>query len=460
MIQSPSLSALSLLPAAGDLPMAAVPEGAELADFGALLALTASQSTPVAPTAAPPQGEVPAIVDAAPDAARPGKVLPLELPLAVPVSEPEVLSRKPGNDAPAPFDLPSPRTLALSKLGIPIQRVPVEAKSLPERPAAAPAAEPELTQLDPAPPVLPVLPVLPVMAAPVIVPPLPGQVPVAEAPVLSEGEDQPRGASAPQPAPAALAHAAPPAAFLRHGIPARRGADQAAPVVAPSLQHPAPPPAAAPAQPIAPPIAPPIAQVRIELAPAPPVMRLLAKDEPRPAPSAALPELPAIPVVTTAPAASAAPVPITAQPIVLAERPQDFSALIDRLVAAREATGPHAVAVSVAHAEFGQIHLRFRHDEAGLAVSMASADPGFARAASAMPPVLPVSDPQAAQNQPGQSAARQDSAAGTGQPGTGQQRNASGERRDDQPHNNHAPRQAQPGQSQPGKPQRRAGIFA
>lgn len=69
-------------------------------------------------------------------------------------------------------------------------------------------------------------------------------------------------------------------------------------------------------------------------------------------------------------------------------RPHDFAALVDRLVAAREAVQPHSVSIALPHAEFGHVSLRFHRDEAGLSVSMASPDPDFARAASlALPPV-------------------------------------------------------------------------
>lgn len=73
-----------------------------------------------------------------------------------------------------------------------------------------------------------------------------------------------------------------------------------------------------------------------------------------------------------------------------AVRPQDFSALIDRLTAAREAIVPHAAVITVAHQDFGPVRLRFRSEDSGLTVAMSSADPGFARAAAAVPPpVLP-----------------------------------------------------------------------
>ncbi|HEY6868368.1 MAG TPA: hypothetical protein VI199_01310, partial [Novosphingobium sp.] len=78
--------------------------------------------------------------------------------------------------------------------------------------------------------------------------------------------------------------------------------------------------------------------------------------------------------------------PATPAPV---SRPHDFAGLVDRLVAARDAaqTGlPQTVHVSVNNADFGQISLNFSHDRNGLAVSVASADPEFARAVQAAIP--------------------------------------------------------------------------
>ncbi|MBN8485558.1 MAG: hypothetical protein J0L50_12370 [Sphingomonadales bacterium] len=113
--------------------------------------------------------------------------------------------------------------------------------------------------------------------------------------------------------------------------------------------------------------------------------------EPRPpgegAPTAASSAEAAIPTVQASSASSGMP---GIQPLPAAVRPQDFSALIDRLAAAREAMVPQSVAVSVAHQDFGQIRLRFRSEDNVLSVAMTSADPGFARAAAAAPlPVMP-----------------------------------------------------------------------
>lgn len=79
---------------------------------------------------------------------------------------------------------------------------------------------------------------------------------------------------------------------------------------------------------------------------------------------------------------------VPALPEVRAPRPHDFGALIDRLLAAREASQPQAVSLALPHAEFGRVALRFHHDEGGLSVSLASPDPDFARAAAqALPPI-------------------------------------------------------------------------
>jgi Meckel syndrome type 1 protein len=65
----------------------------------------------------------------------------------------------------------------------------------------------------------------------------------------------------------------------------------------------------------------------------------------------------------------------------------DFATLVDTIAQAREHAAPQStsapVSVSLAHADFGPVALRFRHDGEALAVTMASADPGFAPAVSA-----------------------------------------------------------------------------
>ena len=94
------------------------------------------------------------------------------------------------------------------------------------------------------------------------------------------------------------------------------------------------------------------------------------------------PQTPAQPSPNTAPIAPQTPA--TVQP------PQDFSALIDRLVEARQAAQanltPGTVHAAVAHTDFGQVSLQFQQDGGGLTVAMASGDPEFARAVQAAAP--------------------------------------------------------------------------
>lgn len=138
-----------------------------------------------------------------------------------------------------------------------------------------------------------------------------------------------------------------------------------------------------------------------------------------------------------------------------APRPHDFAGLIDRLVAARDAVQPQAVSIAVQHADFGEISLRLRHDGEALSVSLASADPDFARIAStATPPVMQALAAEA----PGQGNARPEQSA-TGNAGTGgsaaQSRGGSAERREDQPRQQPRTEHRAPERGNP-----RGGIFA
>jgi hypothetical protein len=105
-----------------------------------------------------------------------------------------------------------------------------------------------------------------------------------------------------------------------------------------------------------------------------------AGPSPVPAPLVA-PFLPAVSPVPADPAR-----PTTAAAVAPTER-VDFATLVDSIARAREHASPQAmtapVAVSLAHSDFGPVALRFRHDGDALAVTMASADPGFAPAVSA-----------------------------------------------------------------------------
>lgn len=120
-----------------------------------------------------------------------------------------------------------------------------------------------------------------------------------------------------------------------------------------------------------------------------------------------------------------------------AEAPTDFSTLVDRLVAAREAAqgslGAQAVHAALAHAEFGKVSLRFEQQDGALNVAMASADPDFARS------VLAAAPQQEAGNgdMRGQTS-RQDSGQSMAQPHSQPQGQANGQ----------APQRSQPSQPQ------------
>jgi len=97
----------------------------------------------------------------------------------------------------------------------------------------------------------------------------------------------------------------------------------------------------------------------------------------------------ALPAATDVAAGPAAPAPAstTSAPPVPGH---SFAAVVDRLMAAREAAradGPaQAVAVNLHHAEFGEVSVRFEQRADGLAVALASPDPDFARAVQAATP--------------------------------------------------------------------------
>lgn len=120
---------------------------------------------------------------------------------------------------------------------------------------------------------------------------------------------------------------------------------------------------------------------------------------------------PSLPFVSV-PVAAPTNAPVTAPTAI--QTPHDFAQLIDRLVAARESTQPQAATLALAHAEFGQVELRFANDGGSLSVALASADPDFARAVqAAVPPVAASSDSASTQGrQQGQPGPQAESFAG------------------------------------------------
>ena len=473
MIQSvPPSSLPSLMPVESLLQP--VPEGTAPADFGALLALglpgQVNASASVAPAAKPVEGETASATEPIPAPAS-GNFLPPALPpiaaATAPMAAPVPVEPEQAQPAalvqPSLIDPPkNPRAHGAGKMvAAPHRDAPArDAKAAPgvaETPtqivpfAVAESAVPPVGQAS-AEPVQVAPPITAQLAPSPIQAPPPAASATAQEP-LTEA-DAPRGAPAPRPIPAraeaaaqALAAAPPQAAFRRSAAPSTSAAE--------SL-----PQAVVPAATAVRSLAPPVLRVEIALpaaAPADrpaevrPVLRRANTGEalpaPAPTPSAGL----TVQQPAAAPPSAAAPASVEAL------RPHDFATLVDRLVAAREAVQPHAATLTIAHAEFGPVELRFRHEERGVAVTLASADPDFARAAAAAPqPVMPLAAGAAPQGETGQSAQPRDTSTSTAGSSGGQPRGQQGERRGEQSaQSNHAPR----GSARPGS-ERRSGIFA
>lgn len=112
----------------------------------------------------------------------------------------------------------------------------------------------------------------------------------------------------------------------------------------------------------------------------------------------------------TAPSPLAAP-DISAPTIIPTQRPADFTQIVDRLIAARDAAGSgqaQPVNVNLSHAEFGKVSLRFSHDDGALSVALSSADPDFVRAAQ----IAASSPPQATDTNAGGSGSQPQSRSG------------------------------------------------
>ena len=191
---------------------------------------------------------------------------------------------------------------------------------------------------------------------------------------------------------------------------------------------------------------------------------------------------PDVPALVPAPVvlaenAGLATVPVTAP--AQNERPADFTQIVDRLIAARDAAGTNGqiqpVQVSLLHAEFGKVSLRFEQDHQGLSVSMASADPAFAQAVQASAQVKAAQETTGdnmAGFANGQSSQRQ-SDGGSSQSGgfnpfnasgqstgqSGNRQNFAGQRDNTSPAGNPT-RDSDSGKSEPGPADRRRGLFA
>ena len=469
MIPSPALQLTSLVALPGVGLPGASGEASEGPGFAALLALSAVPAalpdTPqpdlaVAdpPIATPsPIAAEPAIV-----AAKPGKILPVGLPLAASGAEKVETGQAeiplPHDQRPVNHSLPL--TAQAGKLRAAAQRANAGDK------APAKDAEPEPVQrsalIDPAqalviapPPGLPdaaeqIAPALPQTAQPAT-PAIPAT------PAENDAAAQP-----------ALARTLPPEAaapvirrLRNEAEPQRLAASQPAAAQVPVAQ------VAAGQAPTATPAPPPLTQVRLDV-PLPETLRLARVQPIRAAPQLAPTlgdelEAPATAIAASAPAAAPPAVFSAVAPAPL-DQPHDFSALIDRLTAAREAAAPHSISISLPHADFGRVQLHFRNEDGALAVSLASADPDFARiAAQAAPPVLIVGETRTADHTPGQGSARSDNQAANASP-QGGQRGQSDERRSERQGEHRSSSQARfehlPRSASPDKGRGRGGIFA
>lgn len=474
MIQ-PSVLAL---PAAATIPGGAVPPspgaGPESADFGAFLAIEVPPEGEAA--AAPPQAGA-SIVPSQPPA------LPSALPatLAAPLPEggkilPPALPPEPAvQPSTAP---PAARSAMAARLTPPASRRAVSTRD--EAELAAPQPEQTAETANAADPVAAFTPPLLIQPAPTIAMTMPTDAfaPAAAAPLTK--------------APSTEASPTAVTVSTSVAVPASPAAEESPP--APALVPGVMVASRSPAQPVDPhaPMATTVAisprqplEARTSAEPAPaarperaaqlshqapaippaalaiPVSRLLPAANalaPRPAidPGTELSGLvETLPTPGAAPSPAAAAQPQTSpfvEPAPL-PRPHDFAALIDRLASAREAAQPHAVSIALPHGDFGPVHLRFSQDETGLSVTMASANPDFARAAAIALPVAAAGDTSGQQTF---GASRQPSAQSGGESQTGG-KGGNAPRHDERPGQSGQPwRQRPTGRD----PSQRSGIFA
>ena len=322
----------------------------------------------------------------------------------------------PGQFASATGNAPPPtgKRLPLSgSTGPTALAIPLAPTAIPLAPSAT-ASDPEDAPTDGATPADPALPILLtppslalidpalVVVAPVLAPAAPpAQIPPAD---IARGAPPALPASHPaattpigtaQPSDGAAARFVPLTAnlFARAATAAplaRRAADAALPQSSVAIKVVLPAAAAVADTPIAPlasPLQPTMRARALTDAAAPADRREAQAGELLPNATDIAPAPSVAPLLPPALAAHADPlVPAAAASAAPADR-IDFATLVDTIAQAREHAAPQTasapVSVSLAHADFGPVALRFRHDGDALAVTMASADPGFAPAVSA-----------------------------------------------------------------------------
>lgn len=426
MIQSTIPALFAALPKPGEAQVLPTGEGIQSPDFGAFLA-DQGIAAPSPDAESLPLPIITTAAAAAAAAATSGKILPPVLPEAATATPPVEMP-----DAPP---LPVAAALALH---------PLKASAKPDRaekskPEDAPETAPQSEKAQK--PLATELPNGALIAGPAAALPAASTVPPEAAPAPSE---KPKAVSQ------GAAHRTIPT------LPASASAQAQTQMQRHTAEAPAPSSPIAiepPVQPTQQPVAAPAEEVHAELAlPRLAGLGALNRDDARP-----VAKLPDVSLADPAAPLSSAPTPAqaaVAAPATQLVRPHDFAALIERIAVAREAAAPQAVSITISHQDFGPIRLSFRPEDTGLNVAMSSADPGFARAAAAIPaPVLPVTSAeqtQLNQQQRGDSSAAQTS-------GQQQSRGGSSDPRRDgqpQPQSNSAPRGARSGSAP------RAGIFA
>ncbi len=421
MIQPAALPAVpGLLPPGEALPALAA-AGKESPDFGALLAIETEVLPP--PGAAAKLTEQPALSAPSldPEVAilpQAGKSLPVALPLparpaqtAQPASEPEPREQPEAAASEAPVSPEPAIVVALTAAPVPVPTPIVvseaPAPALPRPASAAPLASqpapaaPQPVAAAPAPPA-PTPIVLSVIPLPTVPLPLVAETrlrPVVAAAAAVQAVEVPEALAAAPRVPPAL-----PAVFTAERP---RSPDRIAPAIA--------------------------------AVPGPPAI-----------------ELPSSVTVPPAPLVQLQAAPTTFTPADPALRPHDFTQLVDRLVAARELAQPQGFQLALQHGEFGQVRLRFQREGEGLNVTMASADPDFARVVSAAPPPVVAVLPAETTGQGGPRAdSHSQGASSNGQ--SAQSRGGSPERREDRSGPEGNPAAARQGEA---RRARRSGIFA
>ena len=141
------------------------------------------------------------------------------------------------------------------------------------------------------------------------------------------------------------------------------------------------------------------------------------------------------------------------------QAPHEFATLVDRLIEARDTAravqAPQTVSAMLAHADFGDVAIRFEHGAQALSVALSNPDPEFARAVQAAAPAPQTGDNGAAPQR--QDGSGQQATSSFGQsPQSGSQSSGRAQRTAGSAARNAEPHGSNHDQKQPGRP----GIFA